>query len=123
MQEFCCFIVFLCQCIHYFVFPEIAERGGGYSPPSHPPRSATVMFTGYFRISLYFSPLNCTVWVICLNTGSIESSGWVMQQRRVNSLAAFMQVSIAIAANLIASYASIGRGSLLASHSVVANSP
>ena len=42
MQEFCCFIVFLCQCIHYFVFPEIAGRGG-YSPPSHPPRSATAL--------------------------------------------------------------------------------
>ena len=27
-------------------------------------------------------------WVICLNTGSIELSGWVMQQTQVNSLAA-----------------------------------
>ena len=40
MQEFCCFIVFLCQYIHSFTFPEMAGRGG-YSPPSHPPKSAT----------------------------------------------------------------------------------
>ena len=53
----------------------------------------------------------------CLNTGSIELSGWpwVMQQTRVNSLAACIQVSIDIAVNLIASYASTGRDSFLAS--------
>ena len=36
MQEFCCFIVFLCQCIHYFVFPEIAGRGGATAPLATP---------------------------------------------------------------------------------------
>ena len=40
MQEFCCFIVFLCQYIHSFIFPEMAG-GRGYSPLSHPPKSAT----------------------------------------------------------------------------------
>ena len=40
MQIFCCFIVFLCQYIHSFTVPEMAGRGG-YSPPSHPPKSAT----------------------------------------------------------------------------------
>jgi len=40
MQELYCFIVFLCQYIHSFVFPEMAGRGS-YSPPSHPPKSAT----------------------------------------------------------------------------------
>ena len=34
------FAVLLCQCIHSFTFPEMAGRGG-YSPPSHPPKSAT----------------------------------------------------------------------------------
>ena len=27
--------------IHSLAFPEMAERGGGYSPISHPPKSAT----------------------------------------------------------------------------------
>ena len=40
-----------------------------------------------------------------------------MQQMGISLLAASMQVSIAIAVNLIASYASTGLGSLLASQS------
>ena len=35
-----CFVVFLCQYIHSFKFPGTAERGG-YSPHSHPSKSAT----------------------------------------------------------------------------------
>ena len=55
--------------------------------------------------------------MICLNTGSIELSGWVMQQTCASQLVSCIQVSIAIAANLIACYASTGLGSLLASQS------
>ena len=45
MQEFCCFIAFLCQYIHYFTFPEMAERGGGLQPP---PKSATGLLIGTY---------------------------------------------------------------------------
>ena len=31
--EFCCFIVFLCQYIHSFIFPDMAGGGGGLQPP------------------------------------------------------------------------------------------
>ena len=42
MQEFCCFVGFLCQCIHSFAFSEMAGRGGGATAPlAPPPRSAT----------------------------------------------------------------------------------
>ena len=34
LQEFCCFIVFLCQCIHSFIFPEMV--GGGTAPLATP---------------------------------------------------------------------------------------
>ena len=39
MQEFCCFIVFLCQYIHSFVFPEMALRGAiaPLATPLNPP--------------------------------------------------------------------------------------
>ena len=40
MQEFCCFIVFLCQYIHSFIFPEMAGGGGATAPlatPLNPP--------------------------------------------------------------------------------------
>ena len=35
MQEFCCFIVFLCQYIHSFRFPEMAG-GRATAPPANP---------------------------------------------------------------------------------------
>ena len=39
MQKFCCFIVFLCQYIHSFIFPEMAGRGGTapLATPLNPP--------------------------------------------------------------------------------------
>ena len=39
-QEFCCFIVFLSQYIHSFIFPDVAGRGGATAPlatPLNPP--------------------------------------------------------------------------------------
>ena len=40
MQEFCCFIVFLYQYIHSFIYSKVAGRGGATAPlatPLNPP--------------------------------------------------------------------------------------
>ena len=43
MQKLMCFSAFLYQYIESIMFLEFARRGGGYSPPSPPPKSATVV--------------------------------------------------------------------------------
>ena len=58
MQEFCCFIVFLCQYIHSFIFPEMAGEGGATAPlatPLNPPliMNFVIMLEAYLGLLHY----------------------------------------------------------------------
>ena len=75
------------------------------------------MFTGYFRISLYCPPLNCTVYVCDWFNYWVDRIKWLGYAINASELVSCIQVSITIAANLIANYALTGHGSLLASQS------
>ena len=68
-------------------------------------------FFVFFTIKLYCMGDLAKYWV--------DRIEWLGYATNASQLVSCIQVSIAIAANLIASYASIGRGCLLASHSVV----
>ena len=58
MQGFCCFIVFLCQYIHSFIFPEMAGGGGATAPlatPLNPPLDTSLKI-----------PHSCMVLITCI---------------------------------------------------------